>query len=243
MNDYFNEPIYNESSYPSLYDTRHEYHGTSQSLTPEQRVERDREREKEQMSFTGVVVCTDGIVAFGDSRSTLRDEFGTPRKLNDTTRKVFRINDFIMTASGRNTIYVNGQDTTVEAFITENAERFRTPYDFIDIFSRTVSPANGTYYFRFGVRNNNETGIIAFDNMDGRISYMPKRTNIGAAFYDTIPVYTESFKNNVHLTGMTTEEASTVIEDWIRHETEYVDSHYDYNYVGLPLQIEILKKN
>lgn len=243
MNDYFNEPIYNESSYPSLYDTGHEYQGTSQGLTPEQLVERDREREKEQMSFTGVVVCTDGIVAFGDSRSTLRDEFGTPRKLNDTTRKVFRINDFIMTASGRNTIYVNGQDTTMEAFITENAERFRTPYDFIDMFSRTVSPANGTYYFSFGIRNNNETGIIAFDIMDGRITYMPKRTNIGAAFYDTIPVYTKSFESNVHLTDMTTEEASTVIEDWMKHEIQYVDKHYDYNYVGLPLQIEILKKN
>lgn len=242
MNDYFNELIYNEGSYPSLYSTGHEYQGTSQNLTPEQWVERDREREREQMSFTGVVVCTNGIVAFGDSRSTLRDEFGTPRKLNDTTRKVFRINDFIMTASGRNTIYVNGQDTTVEAFITENAERFSTPYDFIDIFSRTVSPANGTYYFRFGVRNNNEPGIMAFDIIGGRIIYTPKRTNIGAAFYDTMPVYTKSFESNVNLTGMTTKETSTAIEDWIRYETEYVDSHYDYNYVGLPLQIEILKK-
>ena len=83
--------------------------GTSGTYMSEKLMVNNQERENEPMSFTGVVVCLDGVLAFGDSRSTLKDEFGTSKKENDTTRKVFRKNDFIMTASGRNTIYVNGQ--------------------------------------------------------------------------------------------------------------------------------------
>lgn len=242
-NDFrYNRELETTCYFPYEQESIENASGTSGTYMPGRLMVNNQERENEPMSFTGVMVCLDGVLAFGDSRSTLKDEFGTPKKENDTTRKVFKINDFIMTASGRNTIYVNGQNTTMEDFIEKNKERFKTPYDFIDIFCRTVRPAKGAYYFRFGVKNNDETGILAFDIIDGKVTYIPKTTNVGAAFYDTLAVYTRSFQYDVDISSKTTQEAKKTIEEWMKEKIKYVDRHYDYNYVGLPLQIEILKK-
>ncbi len=203
---------------------------------------------KNEMSFTGMIVCTDGILAFGDSRSTSIDIFNTPQKLNDDTKKVFSFNDFIMTESGRNVVELYGEENStipLAKFVKERKERCRTPYDFIDIFMDEVIQS-GPYYFTFGIKSNDEYGVIVFEIINGSIAYHAKKKGLYANAHDTTAVYSREFdelveKNKADGIRINTDTAKKEIESLLTATIHFVDERYAYNVVGLPLQFAVLK--
>lgn len=269
----YDEFRYNESKYPAYYsgikyptycygeklpyrggltcskpDSRKKKEGGENS---KQRIEKGR---KNEMSFTGMIVCTDGVLAFGDSRSTSIDIFNTPQKLNDETEKVFSFDDFIMTASGRNVVELcrkedgdKEEDTTIllSEFVRKCRNRCRTPYDFIDIFMDEVVQS-GPYYFIFGIKSNNKYDIIAFEIINGNINYHSKQKELYANMHDTTAVYSREFdelieKKKADGIHMDADTARNEIKRLLTAAIHYVDERYAYNVVGLPLQFAILK--
>lgn len=63
-------------------------------------------KEKTNMSFVGIKVCKDGLVAFGDSKSSKYDTFNNLclDKGNETVQKVFKTENFLLVTFGTNII-------------------------------------------------------------------------------------------------------------------------------------------
>lgn len=262
----YDESRYNENKYQSHYygegtHKEYQYEGLAISGTStkgkkvwQNETHAIQKGRKDEMSFTGMIVCTDGVLAFGDSRSTSIDIFNTPQKLNDETEKVFSFDNFIMTASGRNVVELYRKEgcdkkrdsiMPLSEFVRKCKNSSRTPYDFIDIFIDEVIQS-GPYYFIFGVKNNGEYGIIAFEIINGNMNYHSKQKGLYANMHDTTAVYSREFDeliekkkaDGIHIDADTTQKE---IERLLTATIHYVDERYAYNVVGLPLQFTILK--
>lgn len=207
------------------------------------------------MSFTGIVVTKDALIAFGDSKSTRKDAFGNMMKENTRqVRKVFRFDEHtLIVASGINMVHDKGITRCVENVIEEcindehtdillMLERLSNSLKDIDgecniFIGRKESSAdgraslqevfvNGSYIHFFQRRYNNNASIIKIRN----------NTPLFASHLDeAITLY------EIRHTDYTTEDIMKLIEDCIRADIERVEKEYDYCPVGLPVQFEVVE--
>lgn len=203
---------------------------------------RERERIENIMSFTGVITCSDGIVAFGDSRST-QYICGQPVLQNDNTRKVFNVHRFVMTASGNNTVIINKKhEIKMEDYISQHINEFSTPIEFIDMFSREYMPINANYYFCFGEKKGSHYSICAFEISNDGIIYHPAMTRTNSAYYDDTGVFASDLRKACDGDqSMTTAQAEETVRKIIETNVRKMEKAGLYCPVDTLVQIEILE--
>lgn len=203
---------------------------------------RERERIENIMSFTGVVNCSDGIVAFGDSRSTQYIS-GQPVLQNDDTRKVFNLHGFVMTASGNNTVIIDKRhEIRMEDYIGQHTNKFSTPLEFIDMFSGVYMPLNAHYYFCFGEKKDNHYSICAFEISNDGIIYHPSITRTNSAYNDNTGAFASDLREVCNSSqALTTAQAEKIIRKIIETNVRRMEELKLYCPVDTLIQIEILK--
>lgn len=92
-------------------------------------------KDEDTMSFVGMAICDDGIVAFGDSKSSHIDVLGN--YCEDSTRgnikKVFLSKGYVLTTCHANTFFnQNNALVKIEDYITETIKEFDSYYDFME---------------------------------------------------------------------------------------------------------------
>ncbi len=203
---------------------------------------RERERIENIMSFTGVINCSDGIVAFGDSRSTQYIS-GQPVLQNDDTRKVFNLHGFVMTASGNNTVIIDKRhEIRMEDYISQHINEFSTPLEFIDVFSCVYMPLNAHYYFCFGEKKASHYSICAFEISNDGIIYHPSMTRINSAYNDNTGAFASDLREVCDSNqALTTAQVEEIIRKIIETNVRRMEELKLYCPVDTLIQIEILK--
>ena len=92
-------------------------------------------RDMNSMSFVGMTICDDGIVAFGDSKGTIRDALGNSKE--DTKRgniqKVFKNNHYVLVTCNANTFFDESNfNINIENFMLDNINNYNNYFDFFE---------------------------------------------------------------------------------------------------------------
>lgn len=203
----------------------------------------DKHTEKEpNMSFIGIKLCLDGIVAFGDGKSSRRDCFGNLclDDKNSTVQKVFQSPDYVLTAFGNNEI--PGEiNIKLEKWVSENLNRFHTPYELVQCFMEFIAfhrQFHLDYHFIAGGKDDNGYYIQSFDIVNNQLLCSLRLRNAGDNYRsDTIPysmIYDARFKKL-----QTTDMFAKDIRNWLEEQISEYDKVDGYNPVGLPIHIAV----
>lgn len=204
------------------------------------------------MSFVGIVVLENALLAFGDSRSVLTDRIGNIKiEEGRTVQKVFRINDedaSIFVTHGVNKIKSrNGNVINLEDFLNR---ALRNGMKMSEIISElTMSFDNNREYYEDNklylmTGGKDDRGIFVRNieiSSDGVFTSHKYRNGY---YTNVINVYTPWFKNKFNYYLMRSSEPESVkkmIKEELELEIRRCDEEYFVNPVGLPLQFEIIK--
>ena len=102
------------------------------------------------MSLVGLFKCGNGIVGFGDYKSTKRLNFFVKEEENRETKKVFKNNKFIFVTFGFNEILVNNNKTRLEDYISSNLKEDTNCDEFFNGLANYTSSSNIIYNFLVG---------------------------------------------------------------------------------------------
>lgn len=215
----------------------------------------DQNNEREYyMSFVGIIKCQDGLVAFGDSKSTSNrnDPFGGIRKdpNKDRVQKVFSNDDFLLCTFGVNTITNMGKTIYIEDWIRQNIKICKTPIEFSNKFSSYIrdnsdAEAEGDLCYQFFFSGFDEKKRAYFQ--EATIT----RKNLTMNFLDygfdvlrnTIQEYTPWLDHriwSISTSEKTVQNISKIIEEELSRKIEELDKICSYNPVGGPIQIRTL---
>ncbi len=225
---------------------------------------KDKESQEEKsMSFAGVMLLDDCIMAFGDSKGTQVDASGN--KYEETGRavqKVFRYDDCLLVTSGLNEVSFNDSTMRIEDYINDCISRHIPLHDMLNMLtsSWTLEEASRLnvggrivpygYQFivgGFDLLHNAPYVTSIYVDADG-VKERPrkyKQEDRITEIHSVIGVYHHDFEwfisqlDDSHKTDY--DAFLPELQKWFAEETRKADRILDYNSVGLPLQIEILR--
>ena len=205
----------------------------------------NKERNEKQMSYVGLMKSKNGIVAFGDSRSS-ENKNGTLYIVDDNTKKVFQHSKFIFVAFDSN-IYVEDKKQYPLSRLLDELIRDYPNVDCHLFFQKVKDILNNE---TFSYYNNVYRFIIGTKEMDkmGREEYVIYSlfiTKDGVHYENLIKdisFLTSASKLRPYDYGTPTNESIEVMEYKAKHLVEHVislgNSLLDYNPVGGEVQIE-----
>lgn len=194
------------------------------------------------MSFVGMLQCTDGLLAFGCSRSSLALSDNTITQQNGRmVKKVFRADDYILV-----TYNCNSSPDYRHAFLEEWLdEHMPLSSDYFDLFNEMMlSMQKGNVYnFYIGAKDAHgyfrQIVTVSSDNASfGRKIY--DASSILRCPSEYFDIWLDDLVKPVIL-DMTCDEMKELLEDELTHRIHEADRRMHYNPVGLPLQFEIIK--
>lgn len=205
------------------------------------------------MSFTGIVITDDAMIAFGDSKGTRRDAFGNMmQERGRQVRKVFRFDEnTLIAASGINMVHDKGIIRCVENVIEESINDEHTDIlMMLERLSRGLKDINGECHIYIGRKEG--AGIASVQEVfinSSCVQFFQRKYNNEEAFtklMNNTPVFAFHLDETLALfahrhTDYTTEDIMKLIEDCIRADIERVEKEYDYCPVGLPVQFEVIE--
>lgn len=207
------------------------------------------------MSFVGMHITNEGIIAFADSKVSLLFEDG--RVVEDIKRgkiqKVFKNNNFILVTHGNNEIFSSKDKMNIEDYINNKMTDSMTYEDFINNFYKDVlnnKPEynDGIYYFIIGTKNNNNQyclyniKINIHEDINTEKFPMPQPIYQGfvvggnQTYINTYQA--QSFYHDININEYSS-HIKKVVESIIQLENCF--NRYKYNSVGLPVNIEIFQ--
>lgn len=198
---------------------------------------------KDNMSFTGIMHCRDGLLAFGDSKSTVTLQDGRMvHQQGRDVQKVFKGDGYLLTTFGCNTS-PSTIDGTLESWINHHMNEAETYYDLLDMMSYVITDASRQYNFFIGAKDRNgffvqealvsQHRVIFNARLHGSDEYLRNYNEYYAVWFDT------SIKPVIMM--MTCDEMQTYLEDILTERIRKMDIELEYNSVGLPLQIETIR--
>lgn len=103
------------------------------------------------MSFVGIIRCVDGLVAFGDTKSSMQSPLGTwYEETGRVARKVFGSRCFLLTAFGNNRIkHRNHTDVYLEDFLATFIEDEMNIQEFLFTFMEYLKTVQETRPYEF----------------------------------------------------------------------------------------------
>lgn len=213
----------------------------------------DGNRDVSTMSFTGIVITDDAMIAFGDSRSTRIDAFSNMmRDASVQVKKVFRYDEnTLLAVSGLNVVMEKGSLIRLETIISKCIEEENTNvYKAMERISLAMSGINGNCYIYIGRKeaDGNSTIQEATVNSEG-IFLKPRK--------DRDKLHITILMNKIHIFSQhlndvlmryetkhdeyKKDDIMRIIEDCIRADIKRVEKEYDYCPVGLPVQFEVIE--
>lgn len=208
-----------------------------------------KRKESDNMSFVGLLLFDKAILAFGDSKSTIKDEFGNMREEKGRkVQKVFRFHENIVVAYGLNEISDNdGNRILLEDFINQQISNGKNViemlYALYDVTEGKIQRGN-VFEFLIGGFDKGETYIqYAFLDADrlivNRKTYAHAKRNLES----NTPIFVTWFEELLKTcrTDITPEEMEGFIRNELEEKIREIERTYPYSTVGLPLQIEIMK--
>lgn len=200
------------------------------------------------MSFVGIHITNEGLIAFGDSKATIKYKDG--RTKEDTKRgqicKVFKNNKFIFVTFGNNELFSTKHKQNIEDYISSNLTNNMSYQEFFSIMQKRINEDeadynDNTYKFIIGAKDNDkyyictctitpESFLLSNPTYSGCIvggDELYQKIFLAHTFYDDVPivVYKEKIKQ--------------MIESIITMENVLND--YKYNSVGFPVRVEIFQ--
>lgn len=207
----------------------------------------EKRKSGDNMSFVGMRSCADGIVAWGDSKGSIKDKFGNLYLDKDrgNIQKVFKNEtyQYLLETFGNNTIFSNKYNEIVhiEDWILENINKHDNPYTLIDDFNE---------YVRRKFNNNEDYSFfIAFKDKHGYyIQEVSMKENCvifynkiyGGYLVNNIQVYAASFNAQQFPIESTCEQFIEDFRRWLLKEIEANNEVCAYNPVGGPIRFETL---
>lgn len=209
-------------------------------------------KETECMSFVGIILFKNGILGFGDTKSTLKDAFGNMTKEQGRiVQKVFKFPEHIVVTFGNNNVFdKEGNKIRIEDFINERLSEGCDIYGTLDMLKYLLERQEknrqiyGTYEFIIGGMMGGQmyTQYVTVDAeaiiMHSRIySYTKRHLECGT------PVYMQWFDElyGERLYDLSLEEMQNVISNELSAKIRETDEKFAYNPVGLPLRFETIK--
>lgn len=195
----------------------------------------NRIQEDNYMSFVGMVICEDGVLTFGDTRSSKKDELGNfVFEKGREAKKVFSGNDFLLCTWGTNQYHdFYGRMIPIENLISKLVETAIDPIDFLDAFANQVSQnpedRQMEYCFCIGAKDSYGWYVRPCFVQNGRIGLLPKRRDHYAVYGNRF------FTNNFRLTEkLTIHEEMTVLQQEIQCLMDKAERIGTYNPVSFP---------
>lgn len=201
------------------------------------------------IGFVGIRICGDGIVAWGDSKSSREDAFGNIwfDEKRGMIQKVFKNEKggYLFTTFGANTIEVETRNNAIyiEDWLQENVETHETPYQLIEDFANYVryeSCSIKDYHFIIGSKDKCGLYVQGVEVKGESIIFSLKCYRLGASIRNN-NVYGPIFDGLICSDDLTCSGFIERQEDWLNDWIKLMDSTCAYNPVGGPIRFETLK--
>lgn len=208
------------------------------------------------MSFVGMHIMKDGIIAFADSKATINHE--NSFKMEDVKRspiqKIFKNNKFILVTYGNNEIFSSKNKMNIEDYIVNNMTKDVSYEDFIKTFYQKVKKNppdynDGIYYFIIGSKDEDGKYYLSNIKIDVNSDVVFKKDEIPFPLvYKGYLVggdktYIDIYNLHKFYYDINIKEYSQHIKDVIEKiiQLENCFHEYKYNPVGLPVNVKIFQ--
>ena len=251
----FNKPYSGFCSATSLQTMRRYYgstldvqnHLTSMIEQDDTSCYSENKKRSSEMSFVGIYAIDNGVLAFGDSKSSRESVLGGFIQDGPPSRiKVFKHDKFVMVTYGLNRIFDSKRNRNVvpiETVIPSLMDEVTGYREFLLAFQDYLwfVQSVDTYRFAFGIKEKGIYKVVAY-NVSQKIIELTTNSNDGLFCYG-VPFYTSKMQDiREQFRERTVEEAAEKISDIIKGLVKEADEKFDtYNPVGGEIRIEILK--
>lgn len=206
----------------------------------------------DSMSLVGIFLFPDAVMAFGDSRGTLKDELGNMREEKDrTVQKVFGCNDIIITTFGCNTIMMDGKRTFMEDYINGCIKKDIAVFDIMEDLQKRLAIndegivyefiiagiEDGRTYYRYIVVSKNDVSYKARQYYGRPWEYVISGPDAYRLWFNGM--IKECGGNS--FISYSPEDVKGVIEEKATEKIMEFENRCHYSPVGLPLRFEIIK--
>lgn len=208
------------------------------------------ERNGKNMSFVGMHIMNDGIIAFADSKASIKYDNGIIKE--DINRglicKIFKNNKFVFVTYGNNEIFSSENKMNIEDYIEQNLEE-SMDYEkfFMDLNSAIQNNQakynDGEYNFIIGSKNNNKYFLEKCKIKQNEPIEFYDKTYEKQIYTGGDIFYTNLYSRQNFYYDVDIDEYAQIIKTFIESLVKAKDSldKYHYNPVGLPVQIEIFQ--
>lgn len=205
----------------------------------------------EQMSFVGMHIMQDGIIAFADSKATL--SFETGRRVEDYKRgpiqKIFKNNQFILATHGNNEIFSEEYKMNIENYINNKMANNVTYEDFIHNFYQDISNCKAEYNdgkYNFIIGSKDKTGkyfLLRCTVQQGEYVQFSSKTFGQSVLYGSEKSFCKMYEVQQFYHDIDIYQYASMIKTFLEKMIEAKDafSKIEYNPVGLPINIEIFQ--
>lgn len=206
--------------------------------------EKNTEERMDSMSFVGMVILTEGIVAFADSKSSCLDELGNmiEQKNRGNVRKVFKNKHFIIVAYNSNQ-FADSQkkEINIDEWMEENMRKYDHYFDFLHALLDEISKSenNQGRLFSFIIGSKDEDGYFYLDAkiQNNIVSFRNKNREKGRVIAGGNSFYI----NRISLLDPVPDDLN-MAEKWIECRVNALIGEADeigsYNPVGKPIIVE-----
>lgn len=219
------------------------------------------ERNDGSMSFAGIIMMKDGLLAFSDSKGTRMDRYGNRKEdAGRHVQKVFRYHGTLIVTHGINEIRIKRNDDIIslEDYINDDIRQKKDIMTMLDEIGQSSSVQDDGYAYHFIVGGIMLDAyciedIVVEKREDGNPVaimgklYQSKTDNRKYAYVNDTGAYpyTRNFFN-VFLNGIMNRDISVTktseeLSSWMEEEINEIDRTAFYNIAGMPLQKEILQ--
>lgn len=220
-------------------------------------------KDENSMSFTGIMLLDDCIMAFGDSKDTRVDASGNKyEEAGRIIQKVFRYNDCLLVTSGLNEVSFNNSTMRIEDYINDCISRHIPMHDMLNMLtsSGTLEEASRLNVGGVNIPDRYQFIIGGFDRLHNApyvtsihvdangVTERPrkyKQKDRIIEVHSLVDLFHEAF---LHLLYQLDSQHKTTynavrpaLESWMAEEIAFADKILEYSTVGLPLQIEVTK--
>lgn len=208
-------------------------------------------KDDKNVSFVGLHNTNQGIIAFADSKATLKFENNviTEDKERGIIPKLFKNNKFIFVTYGSNEIFSEKNITKIEDYIFEN---LKMDMDYKSFFIKLNSDIqndwddynNGEYNFIIGSKDENGKYYLVrcLIKRGEKISFYDK-TYEKNVYYGGDKFYCLAYNAQQHYKNIDIIDYTKMIKEFIENLVKCKDcfSSIEYNSVGLPINTEIFQ--
>ena len=241
LNDYQREMLYGETNINRLDASQQIPESFDISIS---QVHTDFKQEGASMSFVGICKCKDGLVAFGDSKSSKQDLLGGFFEDGVADRvKVFKGKSFLVTTYGLNQIMVLPRHPeNLESVIGHMIECSEKYGDFLFKLHRYLHDIKEPDNYTFIIGAKEKTGFVIM-----QYSVSGSSITCGTTARDNVlcggPLfYTDKAQLiDVRFSSLTVDEVKTALPQMIKEFIKEGDKVGNYNPVGGEIRIETLR--